>query len=610
MTLRGEQRAFIAAALGLWLLFFVQAVLSPVLLDDWFQLRYWRDHELGPTAIWHYGRHNYFHYNPRLGEVLLAIVHGSRAVHLILTPLVQLAVLPTLFVIAFARWPRLTLRDLQLLLFIQTMVWLVIPIPGIMYFYRPIATNYLWAFTITLALFVPYRLELAGRSTNPRLWLVPIMLVLGWLAGMCNEHTGPTAMVAMAGVMFAAWRLRRFRAWMVAGMVGLYIGYPMLFFAPGQAVRYGGLATRDTPTKLLADRGITGCFAILRDFVFESRLALLLFVAAVVRYLVTVYARGERPLAPPRRLLVEAGVLAAASAAIVLTLFVSPTASDRVFYASGVLLVAALSIGAAHLFDDRVVRRFMVAACVVVFGYHVVRFVGTYAAVKAESDHRLALMSGAAPGTVVVLPSYELDKRSRWHTGDDFHYHPWLRDYVGRELFDLAHVDLDAPDGSRPARLVATRTYDPPRIVRSRPITQLPTYRQLQTAAGTFALAAQIGNERSRGLTRFAVTAVGLYDDPRHRPIIVAEWTPHRYAFVDGHPHDNARGHFIRIRGATMPQRVESTFLIGCGEIYKVKPQVEGVDADPLLPVDERRCRGPFTAFICEPERCWVAGWY
>jgi len=24
------------------------------------------------------------------------------------------------------------------------------------------------------------------------------MLVLGWVAGMCNEHTGPTAMVAMA----------------------------------------------------------------------------------------------------------------------------------------------------------------------------------------------------------------------------------------------------------------------------------------------------------------------------------------------------------------------------------------------------------------------------
>ena len=98
MTLRAEHRAFIAAAIGLWLLFFVQAVNAPILLDDWFQLRYWRDHELGPSSIWQYGRDNYFHYNPRIGEVLLAIIHGSRAVHLILTPLVHLAVLPTLFV--------------------------------------------------------------------------------------------------------------------------------------------------------------------------------------------------------------------------------------------------------------------------------------------------------------------------------------------------------------------------------------------------------------------------------------------------------------------------------------------------------------------------------
>jgi hypothetical protein len=609
MTLRGEHRAFIGAAFGLWLVFFVQAVNSPVLLDDWFQLRYWRDHDFGPTSIWEYARHNYFHYNPRIGEVLLAIIHGSPTVHLIVTPLVQLAVLPIVFVIAFARWPRPTLRDLQLLLFIQTMIWLVIPIPGIMYFYRPIATNYLWAFTITLALFVPYRLALAGGSTRTRPWLVPIMLVVGWVAGMCNEHTGPTAMVAMAGLVYAAWRLDRLRAWMLAGMVGLYIGYPMLFFAPGQAVRYGGLATRDTPAKLLADRGVTGCLAILLDFIYESRLAILLFVAAVACYRLTIYARGDRLVAPPRRAVIEAAVLAAASAAIVLTLFASPTATDRVFYASGVLLVAAFAIGAAHLFADCVVRRFVVGACIVVFGYHVVRFVDTYAAVKADNDDRLAIMSAAAPGTVAVAPSYALHERSRWHVGDDFEYYPWLRDYVGGELFDLAGVDRDPRNRARSARAIARRTYDPPRSAK-RPIAQLPTYRQLQTPQGRSALAAQIGNELSDGLVRFTIGAVGLFDDPRRRPIIVIDWTPIGYDFVDGLPHDESRGHFIRVRRTSMPKRVESSYLLGCGQTYKVELVLDDDHADPLLPVDERHCRGPFTAIMCEPHRCWVAGWY
>jgi hypothetical protein len=595
-TLRGERRAFVAAAFGLWLLFFVQAASSPILLDDWFQLRYWRDHDLGLAALWAYAHHNYLHYNPRIGEVFLAIVDGSRALHLIVTPLVQLAALATVFVIAFGRWPRRTLRDAQLLLFIQTMIWLVIPIPGLMYFYRPYATNYLWAFTITLALFVPYRLALGANSTRSRLWLAPIMLVLGWIAGMCNEHTGPTAMVAMAGFVYAAWRMRRIRAWMLAGMLGLYIGYPMLLFAPGQTLRYGGLATRATPIKLLATRGVVGCLAILRDFIFESRLAILLFAAGMVRYLVTIYRRGDR-IALPRNAVVTAAVLVAASGAIVVTLFVSPTASDRVFYASGVLLVAAFAIVADHMFGERVVRQFVVGACVVVFAYHVVRFVATSIAVKAESDERLALLDAAAPGTVAVVPTYDHAERSRWHLGDDFMMFPWLRNYVDGELFDLARIDLDQRDPARPRRFI---TYDPPTIRQS---VQLPTYRQLQTAARPLLLA-----PLTRGLARFTIAAVGVYDDPHHRPIIVLDWTPAGTEFVDGRPYDTLEGHYIRIRRASMPKRVVSAHVIGCGELHQVELGYE--DDDPLVAVDERDCRGPFTAILCEPDRCWVAGWY
>jgi hypothetical protein len=610
MTPRGEHRAFVAAAFGLWLLFFVQAVNSPVLLDDWFQLRYWRDHDFGLTAIWAHAHHNYFHYNPRIGEVVLAIVDGSRAIHLIVTPLVQLAALPTVFVIAFGRWPRRTLRDLQLLLFIQTMIWLVIPIPGIMYFYRPFATNYLWAFTITLALFVPYRLALAADSATSRLWLAPIMLVLGWIAGMCNEHTGPTAMVAMAGFVYAAWHLRRIRAWMLAGMLGLYIGYPMLFFAPGQTIRYGGLATRDTPTKLLADRGLAGCFAILRDFIFESRLGILVFVAGVVRYLVTIYGRGDRIPRPPRQAVVAAAVIAAASGAIVVTLFVSPTATDRVFYASGVLLVAAFAIGADHMFGERVVRRFVVGACIVVFGYHVVRFVETSVAVKAENDDRLAILDAARSGTVAIVPTYDDARRSRWHLGDDFLHYVWLRDYVGGELFDLARVDLDRLDRAPTARLVTTRTYDPPLATTSRPVAQPPTYRQLQTPARPLLLAMLSRSEPSQELVHFTIGAVGLFDDPHHRPIIVLDWTPAGYDFVDGRPYDTSRGHYIRVRHESAPKRLESAYVIGCGQIHEVELVRDDDGVDPLLPVDERYCRGPFTAIMCEPDRCWVAGWY
>jgi Family of unknown function (DUF6056) len=146
---RRERIAFWAALFGLWLLFFVQAWNTPVLLDDWYQLPYWRKHAFGLGAIWDYGHYNYFNFNPRIGDVFLLVINGPPAAHLILTPLVEVGVLLVVFAIAFGRWPRATYRDLQLLLVIQVLIWVIIPIPGIIYFYRPFATNYLWAFGIT-----------------------------------------------------------------------------------------------------------------------------------------------------------------------------------------------------------------------------------------------------------------------------------------------------------------------------------------------------------------------------------------------------------------------------------------------------------------------------
>src|SRR3569623_222183 len=154
------------AGFALWLVLAVQAWLAPVLLDDWFALRYWRDHAYGVGSLALYWWHNYFHYNPRIGDMLLAAIDGSRLVHLALTPVVEVAALVVAFVVAFGRWPRRDVRDVQLLLFMQVMIWLVIPIPGILYFYRPFATNYVWAFTLTLALFVPYGLARALRGSR------------------------------------------------------------------------------------------------------------------------------------------------------------------------------------------------------------------------------------------------------------------------------------------------------------------------------------------------------------------------------------------------------------------------------------------------------------
>ncbi|HEY0191495.1 MAG TPA: DUF6056 family protein, partial [Kofleriaceae bacterium] len=237
MSPRRQAGIFVGAIAALWLLFVVQAWNTPVLLDDWYQLTWHRHHAFGLASFWEYFHYNYFHFNPRIGDLLLLIVNGPRPVHVIATPIAELGLIWVAFAVGFGRWPRPTLRDLILVGFVQGMIWIVVPIPGIIYFYRPFTTNYLWGFATTLALFVPYRLALATGQARPRsmvraLWSVPLMFALGWLSGMSNEHTGPTQMVALLGLVVWAWKTGRLRAWMLAGLAGLYVGYPMLFFAP------------------------------------------------------------------------------------------------------------------------------------------------------------------------------------------------------------------------------------------------------------------------------------------------------------------------------------------------------------------------------------------
>ena len=572
------------AGFALWLVLAVQAWLAPVLLDDWFALRYWRDHAYGVGSLALYWWHNYFHYNPRIGDMLLAAIDGSRLVHLALTPVVEVAALVVAFVVAFGRWPRRDVRDVQLLLFMQVMIWLVIPIPGILYFYRPFATNYVWAFTLTLALFVPYRL---ARASSPgRAWTVPAMFALGWVAGMCNEHTGPTAIVALVAVVYAAWRRGELRAWMVGGLAGLCVGYPMLFFAPGQRLRYAGLATRETPVHLLAERGLIGCMHIALDFLWEARLGILIAVAAVVRYAVV----RRRMVVPPREARITAAVLALAALAIVATLFASPMTTDRVLYAPGVLLVASAACYAAQAFDERSVRHLVTIACALLAVFHVVRFVSTYAAVKAENDDRLDRLAAHQP-----LVRYEHAERTRWHLGDDFALYPWLQTYVESELYD-----------NGPGRYRVARTFDPPLAARPR-IHDVPTYREWIASAFVRArIAAQLGPVAGHRLERFAIGALGFPVAPR---VLVTEWTAATgWQYIVGNPYDDWRGHFVRVEASTLPHASLAYYMLGCGALAPVDPIVER-DA-VLLPVDESWCRGEFFALACQRDRCWIAGWY
>lgn len=625
MFARRQRAVFAGSLIGLWLVFVIQAINTPVLLDDWYQLTYWRHHDFSLASLWEYGRYNYFNYNPRIGDVFLAMINGPPIVHIIVTPLVQLAVLPITFAIAFARWPRPTLADLWLLLLIQTLLWLVIPFPGVIYFYRPFATNYLWGFTITCALAVPYRLALAGNAAPSRpsaLWAVP-MMVLGWTAGMCNEHTGPAAMLAIAIFVWIAHRRRQLRAWMVGGALGLFIGYPMLFLAPGQSVRYAGLAVRNTPTVLLKTRGLDGCFEIVLDFLGNATFGIV-FVAVAILFSLRGYRRaGERPPALPRQAVITATILLMTAGAILVTLFASPTAAERMFYAPGVLMVGAIVVVFAHLLAAPHGRRMIIVTAAVIFAFHVVRFVETYWSVKQENDDRIALLRATPKGEIAHVPPYSAHKRTRAHWGDDFRYAS-LREYVANEVFDLRDIAITRETRwSQPAptdHYIATRIYDPPLPAEAAaavaPLPYIPTYwewtmvqfrRQLLTT--------ELGDYQGHKLVRYTISAVGLpFVDPHQpaRPVLVVDWTPRdSFQFVDGRPFDDKLGRpHIQIWHKSLPAAATEAYALDCGTTRPIALlDTDENDIGPIAPID-LACRGVHTLLVCEPTRCWLAGRY
>ncbi len=623
MTPQRERLIFIFSAVGLWAVFLVVAIHTPPLLDDWYQWTYWRHHEFSLASLAEYAHYNYFHFNPRIGDVLLAIVNGPPLVHYVLTPLVLLAVLPVTFALAFGRWPRPTLRDLQLLVVMQAFIWVIIPIPGIIYFYRPFATNYLWAFTVTSVLFVPYRFALtSATAATRRLWLVPLMLIIGWLAGMANEHTGPTAMVVMLIILVVMYRRKQLRAWMIAGGVGLFIGWPMLFLAPGQAVRYAGLATRETPLHMLKTRGLDGCFEILLEFIGEAQNGITLFVIVVLVYFASLRRRGAAVPTIPRVAVGTAVALLLTAGSIIVTLFASPTASERLFYASGVLFVAVLVVIAEHLFDDPRTRRFLSIVATVIVVYHCVRFVETYIQVKAESDERIAILRATPKWTVAKVPPLDHARRSRWHWGDDFRYAS-LRQYVGAEVFDLSGIELTEQyrwaQPSPPDRYVATRTYEPPlspaEQAKVAPVPYIPTYWEwAMSQLRRLLVTTDIGDHDGHALVRYAVTSEGLHlEDPKTRPIYVLEWTPEGgFVFVDGRPYDDTKTQpFIRVWSKSLPKTpVVDAYVVACGATRRVELVPDhDEDVGPMLPID-LECRGTYTGVLCEADRCWIAGRY
>jgi hypothetical protein len=316
-----------AIVVPLWVVLVLCTYWEPIVHDGWPATIWLRDHPPTAESVWVFFRDSYNGSNPRLGQTLTILMYEPGPWHVIATPLAELVLFYLLTVLAIGRWPSPGRTDDALAFAtVAAIVVVVTPEIGQMLFYRPYVGNYTMGLLLNVAWLVPYRL--APRYA--RVWWEPAMLVLGLLAGLCNEHTGPAFAGAAVLVIYAArQRGERIAEWMIAGLIGLCAGYCALLAAPGHDFRYGGLATKQTTLAIVGERGVGGNLAIVGWLVF--------FVASAAPWIgLGAIRRGQRR-DPAWLVLIGAGVLA------MLTLLASPKVGDRLYLASTALIAAGIA---------------------------------------------------------------------------------------------------------------------------------------------------------------------------------------------------------------------------------------------------------------------------
>jgi xanthosine utilization system XapX-like protein len=589
--------AVMAALAVAWLgLIVTLAGLEPIRHDGWGHVARHATRPFDLGAIGAFIADSWAHANPRLGEVLTFIAYAPGPWHALLAALGAAVTVLAIFALAHARLPRpRDLADSGRLVIILGLLWPCVPNVGQMLCYRPFTGNYVWGGACTLALAAIYRVALHRIAPlGPPRGRTLGAFVLGVAAGLANEHTAPIAIVGAIGAALALHRRDGYwRAWTVAAVLGLVLGAALLLGAPGQDLRYDGLAARGL-LGTFTDRGVGGNLLVLGRFGLYTLGGWLLLGAALIATRAD-RAAWRRPIA----------ALAIAAVAIACTLLASPKQGPRLYYASAALIIAAIACALDHVQRGR--RAIVAVALAATIA------AGTYLIVleRAAADDfavRMVQLQTAPPHGLARVTPYRRVDPGWWTWGDDFRAAA-MRQRTVRQLFSADDVIFDTRDPAILAgaglALALDATLDPPDPA------------AVATAVGargfsdqvfpddgaavrdhlraTIAALAAIPGHR---LVRVGVRVVGV-DVPDGRPLWLMRSDDGAFHAPTGARTDDG----FAIPAADWPADATATYLLRLGDAPIV---VHPVRAATQLKISATLAPGAYLVFACSPAACHI----
>jgi hypothetical protein len=395
-------KGWVAILIPLWAWFALCAHWEPVVFDSWGHFLWHKQVGLSVAHVHAFAVDSYTHWNPRLGELATLLSFTPGPWHVLITPVMELAMFYLLTAAVLGRWPRST-DDALAFAMVAALVLVCAPDVGTVLFYRPFAWNFAFALATAAAFVLPYRLAPSGEGA-PRWWWVPAMALLGLIAGLGAEHTGP----AVAGIAIVCMIARKPRAWMVVGVVALLAGWLALVLAPAQHYKYGGLAARESMVDVITNRGAGGNVHILWVAVLALWPALAWIAIAVVARV-----RGVRP-AWPRALTVAL----CAAAVVLVTLLPSPKQGPRLYLAPVAIACAAIAAAVSLHLTTRWAKTAAAVLTAIVLVVAGGRCLATYHTLGREFAQRWAVLEPAPPGSRVTVPRFTIG-RTHWSLRDD-----------------------------------------------------------------------------------------------------------------------------------------------------------------------------------------------
>lgn len=226
-----------------------------------------------------------------------------------------------------------------LLTLIYVALWWWLPLFGASVLGHDASVNYLWGTVLILLFLLPYRMYYSNENVFHKKRWIPLMLLLGFLAGGCNENTSGAAF-GMVVLFLLRYMLqhKKLRAWTLTGLLGVILGLLFMILAPATSLRMDTLMEGTDASFLIVSslsdlyRKFVWLYYQMEAMVGTTTVYLVIFLGAYLIFRNRSFRKLEAPV------IYFLGMLAA-----VYAMLIPPIVPERAFFGAVVFLIITLS---------------------------------------------------------------------------------------------------------------------------------------------------------------------------------------------------------------------------------------------------------------------------